>query len=102
LELAPKELDDDAPALLEAYVQAAKTWIKQGEHLRAYKFLNQVIPLAATWGNVQIFTLLEVTQNQVEPGSRRKQQWDDALDWLKSSLAHSRRPSDHPSQELPS
>jgi serine/threonine protein kinase/Tfp pilus assembly protein PilF len=100
LELAPKELDDDAPALLEAYVQAAKTWIKQGEHLRAYKFLNQVIPLAAAWGNIQIFTLLEVTQNQVEPGSRRKQQWDDALDWLKSSLARSRRPSDHPSQEL--
>ncbi len=67
LELAPKELDDDAPALLDAYVQAAKTWIKQGEHLRAYKFLNQVIPMAATWGNVQIFTLLEVTQNQVDP-----------------------------------
>jgi serine/threonine protein kinase/Tfp pilus assembly protein PilF len=100
LELAPKELDDDAPALLDAYVQAAKTWIKQGEHLRAYKFLNQVIPLAATWGNVQIFTLLEVTQNQVDPGSRRKQQWDDALDWLKTSLIRSRRPSDKPPQEL--
>jgi serine/threonine protein kinase len=93
LELAPKELDDDAPALLDAYVQAAKAWIKQGEHLRAYKFLNQVIPLAATWGNVQIFTLLEVSQNQIEPKNRRKQQWDDALDWLKSGLAHSRRPT---------
>jgi tetratricopeptide (TPR) repeat protein len=93
LELAPRELDDDAPALLDAYVQAAKTWIKQGEHLRAYKFLNQVIPLAATWGNVQIFTLLEVSQKQIEPGNRRKQQWDDALDWLKSGLTHSRRPT---------
>jgi serine/threonine protein kinase len=93
LELAAKELDDDAPTLLDAYVQAAKAWIKQGEHLRAYKFLNQVIPLAATWGNVQIFTLLEVTQNQVDPKSRRKQQWDDAMDWLKSGLTHSRRPT---------
>jgi serine/threonine protein kinase len=102
LELAPKELDDDAPALLDAYVQAAKTWIKQGEHLRAYKFLNQVIPLAATWGNVQIFTLLEVTQNQVDPKSRRKQQWDDALDWLKSGLTHSRRPTGKSSDGLPS
>jgi tetratricopeptide (TPR) repeat protein len=93
LELAPKELDDDAPALLDAYVQAAKAWIKQGEHLRAYKFLNQVIPLAATWGNVQIFTLLEVSQNLIDPRNRRKQQWDDALDWLKSGLTHSRRPT---------
>ncbi len=100
LELAPKELDDDAPALLDAYVQAAKTWIKQGEHLRAYKFLNQVIPIAATWGNVQIFTLLEVTQNQVDPKSRRKQQWDDALDWLKTGLTQSHRPTDESSREL--
>jgi tetratricopeptide (TPR) repeat protein len=100
LELSAKELNDDAPALLDAYVQAAKTWIKQGEHLRAYKFLNQVIPLAATWGNVQIFTLLEVTQNQVDPKSRRKQQWDDALDWLKSGLTHSRRPTGKSSDGL--
>jgi hypothetical protein len=100
LELAPKELDNDAPALLDAYVQAAKTWIKQGEHLRVYKFLNQVIPIAATWGNVQIFTLLEVTQNQVDPKSRRKQQWDDALDWLKTGLIQSHRPTDKSSREL--
>jgi serine/threonine protein kinase len=99
LELAPKELDDDAPALLDAYVQAAKIWIKQGDYLRAYKFLNQVIPLAATWGNVQIFTLLEVSQNQIDPKNRRKQQWDDALDWLKSGLTHSRRPTDKSSSD---
>jgi tetratricopeptide (TPR) repeat protein len=100
MELAPTELDDDAPALLDAYVQAAKTWIKEGEHLRAYKFLNQIIPLAASWGNVQVFTLLEVTQNQVDPEQRRKQQWDDAMDWLKSGLIHLRRPGDDSSHEL--
>ncbi len=93
MDLAPGELDGEAPALLDAYTQAAKTWIKQGETLRAYKFLNQVIPLAATWGHVQIFTLLQVTHNQIEPGSRRQQQWDDALDWLKSGMANGHRPS---------
>jgi tetratricopeptide (TPR) repeat protein len=101
LELAAKELDDDAPALLDAYVQAAKAWIKQGEYLRAYKFLNQVIPLAATWGNVQIFTLLEVSQKQIDPRNHRKQQWDDALDWLKSGLNHSRRPTGKSPSEGP-
>jgi serine/threonine protein kinase/Tfp pilus assembly protein PilF len=100
LELAPKELESEAPALLDAYVQAAKTWIKQGESLRAYKFLNQIIPLAATFANVQVFTLLEVSQNQIDPKSRRKQQWDDAVDWLKSGLIHARRPNDKPPQEL--
>jgi tetratricopeptide (TPR) repeat protein len=87
LDMAQRELEDDAPALLEAYTQAAKQWIKNGEHLRAYKFLNQLIPLAATWGHVPIFVLLEDTQKQIDPAQRRQQQWDEALDWLTNSLS---------------
>jgi tetratricopeptide (TPR) repeat protein len=87
LDMAQRELEDDAPALLDAYTQAAKQWIKNGEHLRAYKFLNQLIPLAATWGHVPIFVLLEATQKQIDPAQRRQQQWDEALDWLTSSLS---------------
>ncbi|MBN1563113.1 MAG: protein kinase [Anaerolineae bacterium] len=93
LDIAQSELEDDAPALMDAYVQAAKHWIKNGENLRAYKFLNQLIPMASTWGNVQIFTLLEVTSKQIDPSQRRAQQWDEALDWLTGSITNRRSSS---------
>jgi tetratricopeptide (TPR) repeat protein len=94
LELAPKELEEDAPELLTAYVEAANTWMKKGENLRAYKFLNQIIPLAAYWGKVQIFTLLGIAQNKIPAEHRREQQWDDAEDWLKASLVDLQQNSD--------
>ena len=93
LDMAQNELEDDAPALLDAYVQAANRWITKGEHLRAYKFLNQLIPMASIWGNVQVFMLLEATSKQIEPSQRRHQQWDEALDWLSNSLTPRRTSS---------
>jgi serine/threonine protein kinase len=86
LDIAPEELEEDAPALLDTYVQAAEDWIKHKDPLRAYKLLNQAIPLAAHWGHVQLFTLLGVTQSKIGSEFRRKRQWEDAVDWLKASL----------------
>ncbi len=103
LDIDHHELEEDAPDLLTAYVAAARAWIKQGNTLRAYKFLNQVIPLAAAWGHEPIFSLLEMTQKSLSEDNRRKRQWDDALDWLKTGLENLRRssPPDRDTQELP-
>ena len=95
LDIDSSELEQDAPQLLDAYVSAAQEWIERGETLRAYRFLNQIVPLAAIWGNVQVFTLLESTQGEIDPRDRRKRQWDEALDWLKSSVVGLRRPAPH-------
>jgi tetratricopeptide (TPR) repeat protein len=95
LDIDSSELEQDAPQLLDAYVSAAQKWIERGDTLRAYRFLNQIVPLAATWGNVQVFTLLEAIQDKIDPRDQRKRQWDDALDWLKSSVVGLRRPAPH-------
>lgn len=94
LDLAPDELEEDGPALLDTYIVATNNWLKQGEHLRAYKFLNQIIPLAANWGKVEVFTLLAATQDNIDTRYHRKRQWEDALDWLKGSMVNLRRPLD--------
>jgi tetratricopeptide (TPR) repeat protein len=103
LDLAPSELEKDAPELLDAYCQAASVWIERGAILRAYKFLNQVIPIAAHWGNTRIFGLLELSEGKVDASHRRKQQWDEAVDWLKTSLLNLRgaAPGDSDARELP-
>ena len=95
LDLAPQELEEDADALLEAYVQAAEDWMRNGEHLRAYKLLNQIIPLAAYWGKVEVFMLLGITQSKIGVEFRRKQQWEDAEDWLKAGLINLQRIQPH-------
>jgi tetratricopeptide (TPR) repeat protein/tRNA A-37 threonylcarbamoyl transferase component Bud32 len=95
LDIDSSELEEDAPQLLDAYVQAAKDWIKRGETLRAYRFLNRIVPLATHWGNVQVFSLLEAIQGDIDPHDRRNRQWDDALDWLKASAVSFSRPSPH-------
>lgn len=102
LDIDPDGLEEDIAELLTAYVQAAQSWVKQDEHLRAYKFLNQIIPLAAHWGHVQAFSLLESTQKQIAPANGRPRQWEEAVDWLKTSLLSLRRtPSSSPRiQEL--
>ncbi|MBI5957359.1 MAG: protein kinase [Chloroflexi bacterium] len=86
LQLDPMALEEDAPDLLTAYAQAAEAWITQNELVRVYKFLNQIIPLAAQWGNVQIFGLLETMQNSVSEQDRRKGQWDEAMEWLRTGV----------------
>lgn len=79
-------LEEDAPALLSAYVLAAQTWIKKGDPLRAFQLLNQIIPLAAYWGHVPVFSLLESLHATIGDAPRKKRQWDDAVGWLKTSL----------------
>jgi len=91
LDLAPAELEEDAGDLLDIYVDAVEDWIESGRHLRAYKLLNQLIPLAARWADVRIFSLLEVTERAVGQEFRRSRQWDDAQDWLAASLLDLRR-----------
>lgn len=92
-DLAPRDLDDDAPALLDTYASVAGEWAETGETLRAYKLLNQAIPLASQWGHLPTFTLLSILQNRVPDEHRRHRQWDDAVDWLKTSLVNRRRSS---------
>ncbi len=96
LDMAPGELEDIITELLEGYVTAARTWMKQKDYLRAYKFLNQVIPLASTWGNVPVFSLIQEIQPHISPENQRKQQWDEAMDWLKTSLTSLHRHSSSP------
>ncbi|MBN1202292.1 MAG: protein kinase [Anaerolineae bacterium] len=90
-DLDPDALEEDINELLGAYVQAAQDWIAEDEHLRAYKFLNQIIPLAAYWGKVEVFMLLGRTQSQIGVQYRRQRQWDDAIDWLKAALVNLQR-----------
>ncbi|MBN1679895.1 MAG: protein kinase [Anaerolineae bacterium] len=103
LEMAPDELEEDGEDLLNAYIETAHTWIQDGKDLRAYKFLNQIIPLAAIWGNVEIFSLLNITHNRVDMRHRRKPQWSDAIGWLKTSLLnlHQAEESDDPANQKP-
>ncbi|MCD4686930.1 MAG: tetratricopeptide repeat protein, partial [Anaerolineae bacterium] len=97
LDLNQEELAPDAPALLSAYVTAARRWTRAGETLRAYKFLNQVIPLAGTWGNMEIFALLEEVQAVLGSEHQRSRQWDDALEWLrKGATPRPETPHDSP------
>jgi serine/threonine protein kinase len=91
LDIDSSELEEDALHLLDAYVRAAQEWIERGETLRAYRFLNQIVPLAAHWGDVRVFGLLEAVQGKIDPRDRRKRQWDDALDWLKAGVVNFRR-----------
>ncbi len=93
LDLDPSELEDNAEDLLSAYAQAADEWMTAGEYLRAYKFLNQCIPLAAHWGYVRIFMLLAVAQQKIDASQQRKEQWEDATDWLRASALHLNRKS---------
>lgn len=86
LDLNAAELEEDAPELLTTYADAAHNWLQRGDALRAYKFLNQVIPLAAYWGDVEIFALLEEAQQRVEASQQRPHQWEDAADWLRTSI----------------
>jgi serine/threonine protein kinase len=92
LDLDQDELAQDATALLKAYVIAARKWIRAGDALRAYKFLNQVIPMASIWGNINVFALLEETQTLINGENQRPEQWDDALEWLRKGAKPSRRP----------
>lgn len=98
LDLNQDELNEDAPALLAAYVNAARRWIQSGHALRAYKFLNQVIPLAGTWGHVEVFALLEETQAFLGSEHQRPRQWEDALEWLARGADpnHRSTPQDSP------
>ncbi|NDJ79244.1 MAG: protein kinase [Chloroflexi bacterium] len=91
LDLDPSALEDDGPILLDAYLQAVEDWIRAKNHLRAYKFLNQIIPLAAHWGNYRVFMLLGLTQGNIGAEFRRKRQWEDAVQWLKNGLASLRQ-----------
>jgi len=92
-DISPADLEDDAPALLDTYASVASTWANTGETLRAYKLLNQAIPLASQWGHLPTFTLLSILQDRVPAEHRRRRQWDDALDWLKAGLTPRRRSS---------
>lgn len=91
LDASRAELDEDAPELLRTYAEAARAWLHGNDALRAYKFLNQAIPLAATWGHVEIFTLLEEAQAAIDSNEQRPRQWDDAIDWLRKGLTGWRR-----------
>lgn len=87
LDLAPLDLEEDAPALLDAYALAAQHWLRGGPSRRAYRFLEQVMPLAATWGDERFFSLLQAAELAVSAATRRPQIWADALDWL-AAAAH--------------
>lgn len=66
-ELAPEELDQDAPALLEIYLNAAQSWLARGHYERAAVFLRELIPLAQRWGDVRPLRLLQTVQALDDP-----------------------------------
>lgn len=63
LEMAPAELEEDAPELLDVYARAVERWIKRGEFQRAYFLLNLILPLAHRWRKEEVFSLMERLQN---------------------------------------
>lgn len=75
LEIAPHELDEDAPALLVAYLAAAENWLARGDSARAVVLLREAAPLAARWGEERILTLLDATQASANPQHRPSAQW---------------------------
>lgn len=91
IDLDRAELEADAPDLLASYAAAARTWLASGDPVRAYKFLNQIIPLAALWGHVETFTLLEEAQGALAPELLRPQQREDSLEWLRNAVTAFRR-----------
>lgn len=95
LAAAPDELEEDIGQLLQTYITAAQRWIEEGDNLRAYRLLDRAIPLAAHWGNVEIFTLLGLTQSKIGAEYRRKRQWDDAVGWLKAGLSNLQKTQAH-------
>ncbi len=94
-DLDREALEEDAPALLSAYSLAAQNWINQGDPLRAYQLLSPILPLAAHWGSVQVFSLLDSLQGKIDAKHRKKHQWDDAVGWLKTSLVTLRHTPPH-------
>ncbi len=66
-ELAPEELDEDAPALLEIYLNAAQSWLARGHYERAAVFLRELMPLAQRWGDVRPLRLLQTVQALDDP-----------------------------------
>lgn len=86
LEMAPHELDEDAPALLAAYLAAAEGWLATGESARAVALLSEAIPLAAHWGEERVFSLLDAAEGLADPQHRPSAQWDEALSWLRANL----------------
>lgn len=67
LEMAPQEMDADAPELLDVYVQVAHSWIVAGQYQRAYWFLDQIVPLARHWPKPEVFSLMESLSGDVDP-----------------------------------
>lgn len=66
-ELAPAELDEDAPALLDIYVNAAQSWLAEGYYARAAAFLRELTPLARHWGDIRPLRLLQTVQALNDP-----------------------------------
>ena len=86
LEIAPHELNEDAPALLTAYLAAAESWLAAGDSARAIALLSEAVPLAAHWGEERIFSLLDAAEGLADPQHRPSAQWDEALSWLRANL----------------
>ena len=86
LEMAPHELDEDAPALLAAYLAAAESWLAGGDSARAVALLREAVPLAAHWGEERVFSLLDAAERLADPQHHPSAQWDEALSWLRANL----------------
>ena len=86
LETAPHELDEDAPALLAAYLAAAESWLAGGDSARAVALLREAVPLAAHWGEERVFSLLDAAEELADPQHHPSAQWDEALSWLRANL----------------
>lgn len=88
LELAPADLEADAPGLLALYADAARRWIDAGDTPRAGEFLTQAIPLAAYYADLDLFVLLDLVQHEGEPDIPEFSPWDSALEWLEAAAGY--------------
>lgn len=91
MEMAPDDLEETAEQLLDAYIEAAEAWIREGQYQRVYEFLNHIVPLAASWGRYEVFMLLGIIQSKIGVAFRRKGQWDNAVKWLQAALQNLQR-----------
>ena len=94
----PRELEEDAMGLLDVYTKAAEVWLRAGQEERAIALLEQLEPLAAHWGHVRTFSLLDTAHHRQSsfPARNDRRNWDGALGMLRSSLRRITPPKAEP------
>jgi len=79
LALAPHTLEADAPTLLDAYIEAAQTWMANDQPHHARALLQLSAPLAQWWGDERVQTLLAELQHPPHEAPSGAHPWEATL-----------------------